>query len=201
MVYWTNPSADKRAGWCIHKTHTVRLTASVTPFRWSPEKNEQLKLERSVSFEQLVVAVEAGALLDILARPNKSRYPKQKVLVVACDGYAYLVPFVEEKEPFFLKTVILSRKATRDDLGQGEQDAKDCPLRIRSDRRLRKRIAEVGCDKSRTVEISRRRASNGIRFDSVSASTRKAGLSSKAGIRAARSVRPGLAESQTRGAD
>lgn len=95
------------------------------PFRWGPETNEQLKLERGVSFEQMVVAVEAGGLLDILAHPNKTKYPSQKVLVVACDGYAYLVPFVEEEDHFFLKTVIPSRKATRDYLGQGEQDAED----------------------------------------------------------------------------
>jgi uncharacterized DUF497 family protein len=95
----------------------------VKPFRWGPEKNEQLKLERGVSFEQMVVAVEAGGLLDILAHPNKAKYPSQRVLVVASDGYAYLVPFVEEDDHFFLKTVIPSRKATRDYLG--EQDAED----------------------------------------------------------------------------
>lgn len=95
------------------------------PFRWGPEKNEQLKLERGVSFEQIVVAVEAGGLLDILAHPNQARYPNQKVLVVASDGYAYLVPFVEEEDHYFLKTVIASRKATRDYLGRGEQDAED----------------------------------------------------------------------------
>ena len=95
------------------------------PFRWGPEKNEQLKLERGVSFEQMVVAVEAGGLLDILAHPNPSKYPKQRVLVVASDGYAYLVPFVEEEDHFFLKTVIPSRRATRDYLDRGEQDAED----------------------------------------------------------------------------
>ena len=94
-------------------------------FRWGPEKNKQLKLERGVSFEQMVVAVEAGGLLDVLAHPNQTKYPKQRVLVVASDGCAYLVPFVEEKDHFFLKTVIPSRKATRDYLGQGEQDAED----------------------------------------------------------------------------
>jgi hypothetical protein len=62
-------------------------------------------------------------LLDILAHPNKAKYPSQRVLVVASDGYAYLVPFVEEDDHFFLKTVIPSRKATRDYLG--EQDAED----------------------------------------------------------------------------
>lgn len=95
------------------------------PFRWGAEKNEQLLLERGVSFEQMVVAVEAGGLLDILAHPNPGKYPKQKLLVVACDGYAYLVPFVEQDDHFFLKTVIPSRKATRDYLNPGEDDAKD----------------------------------------------------------------------------
>jgi len=95
------------------------------PFRWSPEKNEQLKLDRGVSFESVVVAVEAGGLLDILAHPNPARYPGQRVLVVASDGYVYLVPFVEGKDHFFLKTVIPSRKATRDYLGGGEHDAED----------------------------------------------------------------------------
>lgn len=94
-------------------------------FRWGHEKNGQLKLERGVCFEQMVVAVEAGGLLDILAHANKAKYPNQSMLVVASDGYAYLVPFVEEDGHFFLKTVIPSRKATRDYLGQGEQDAED----------------------------------------------------------------------------
>jgi uncharacterized DUF497 family protein len=92
-------------------------------FRWGSEKNDQLMLERGISFEQMVVAVEASGLLDVLAHPNPSKYPNQKVLVVASDGYAYLVPFVEQEDHFFLKTVIPSRKATRDCLNQGEQDA------------------------------------------------------------------------------
>ena len=95
------------------------------PFRWGPEKNDQLVLERGISFEQMVVAIEAGGLLDILAHTNPSKYPRQKVLVVACDGYAYLVPFVEEKDCYFLKTMIPSRKATRDYLKRGGADAKD----------------------------------------------------------------------------
>lgn len=93
------------------------------PFRWSPEKNEQLQLDRGISFENMVVAMESGDLLDILAHPNLAKYPNQKMLVVASDGYAYLVPFVEEDDHFFLKTVIPSRKATRDYLNQGETDA------------------------------------------------------------------------------
>lgn len=93
------------------------------PFRWGPEKNEHLVLERGISFEQMVVAIEAGGLLDVLAHPNPGKYPNQKVLVVASDGYAYLVPFVEQEDHIFLKTVIPSRKATRDYMNQGEDDA------------------------------------------------------------------------------
>lgn len=95
------------------------------PFRWGAEKNQQLKSERGISFEQMLIAIEAGGLLDILAHPNAAKYPRQKTLVVNCDGYAYLLPFVEEADHFFLKTAIPSRKATRDYLNQGEDDAKD----------------------------------------------------------------------------
>lgn len=88
------------------------------PFRCSAEKNEALRIGRGVSFEGIVVAMESGGLLDILAHPNQAKYPRQRVLVVACDNYVYLVPIVEEHDYFFLKTVIPSRKATRDHLQQ-----------------------------------------------------------------------------------
>jgi len=93
-------------------------------FRWSAEKNELLKLSRGVSFESIVIAIEAGGLLDIVEHPNVTKYPNQRVLVVSFDGYVYLAPFVEEPDYFFLKTVIPSRKATRDYLQQGEPNAK-----------------------------------------------------------------------------
>jgi uncharacterized DUF497 family protein len=95
------------------------------PFRWNPEKNETLRVDRGVSFESVVVAIESGGLLDILAHPNPAKYPRQRVLVVALDNYVLLVPFVEEENHFFLKTIIPSRKATRDYLSRGESDAED----------------------------------------------------------------------------
>jgi len=91
-------------------------------FRWSSVKNAWLKRERHLSFEQIVVAIESGGLLDVLAHPNPARYPRQRVLVVADGGYAFLVPFVEEDEYYFPKTIIPSRKARRDYLEQGESD-------------------------------------------------------------------------------
>jgi uncharacterized DUF497 family protein len=84
------------------------------PFRWPPDKNGLLLLERGVSFEDITVAVEAGGLLEILPHQNPRKYPRQKIMVVEVTGYAFLVPFVEEDDHFFLKTIIPSRKATRD---------------------------------------------------------------------------------------
>jgi uncharacterized DUF497 family protein len=92
------------------------------PFRWSAEKNEQLKQTRGLSFERVVVAMEADGLLDILAHPNPAKYPRQRVLVVAFDGYVHLVPFVEEDEYYFLKTIIPSRTAARAYLLKDESD-------------------------------------------------------------------------------
>ena len=57
--------------------------------------------------------IEAGNALDLFPHPNQDRYPGQRVFVVAIEDYAYLVPFVESNEEIFLKTMIPSRKATR----------------------------------------------------------------------------------------
>ena len=86
----------------------------VRTYRWSEKKNEQLKQSRGISFEEVVLAIESGGLLDVLIHPNPRRYPNQKVLAVAVMEYVYLVPYVEEPDSLFLKTVIPSRKATRD---------------------------------------------------------------------------------------
>lgn len=92
------------------------------PFRWDPEKNERLKAGRGISFEEIVLAIEEGGLKDFLVHPNQKRYRGQVVLVVAYRDYVFLVPSVEEAEHYFLKTIIPSRKATRDYLGTEGSD-------------------------------------------------------------------------------
>lgn len=92
------------------------------PFRWDTEKNERLKAGRGISFEEIVLAVEEGGLKDILVHPNQRRYRGQVVLVVVYRAYVFLVPSVEEEEHYFLKTVIPSRKATRDYLEMDDSD-------------------------------------------------------------------------------
>ena len=90
------------------------------PFRWDPDKNELLIQGRGVSFEQVTVAVENGDLLQVVQHPNVTKYPRQKIMIVGIDDYAYLVPFAEELEYLFLKTIIPSRKATRDFIDRKE---------------------------------------------------------------------------------
>ena len=75
-----------------------------------------------MSFEQITVAVEAGGFLEIVLHQNAAKYPRQKIMVVQVAGYAFLVPFVEEEDHFFLKTIIPSRKATRDFIAKESDD-------------------------------------------------------------------------------
>lgn len=82
-------------------------------FSWNEDKNELLKEERQISFEDVVFYIEQGFLLDVLEHPNQEKYQGQKIFVVEIDEYAYLVPFVEDEREIFLKTIIPSRKATR----------------------------------------------------------------------------------------
>ncbi|MBL0350198.1 MAG: BrnT family toxin [Elusimicrobia bacterium] len=86
-------------------------------FSWDPDKNEWLKVHRGVSFEEVVFHIEKDGLLAIAEHHNKAKYPTQQLFVVNIDGYAFLVPFVENEHEIFLKTIIPSRKATRDYLG------------------------------------------------------------------------------------
>jgi uncharacterized DUF497 family protein len=82
-------------------------------FSWNEEKNETLKAERGLSFEEMVFYIDAGFLLDVLENPNQEKYKGQKIFVVQMEEYVYLVPFVENDNEIFLKTIIPSRKATK----------------------------------------------------------------------------------------
>lgn len=82
-------------------------------FSWHPEKNLWLKATRNVSFEEVVIYIEKGNLLDILQHPDQDTYPGQRMMVININDYAYLVPYVELENEIFLITIIPSRKATR----------------------------------------------------------------------------------------
>ncbi|HHJ39271.1 MAG: toxin [Methylothermaceae bacteria B42] len=85
---------------------------------WNTDKNWQLIEERGISFEDVVFYLQQGALMDDIKHPNEEKYPNQRIFVIDIDGYIYLVPYVENTEEIFLKTIIPSRKATRQYLGE-----------------------------------------------------------------------------------
>jgi Protein of unknown function (DUF497). len=80
---------------------------------WNNDKNEKLKKERGISFEDVIYYIENEKLCAILKNKNQTKYPGQKIYVVEISNYVYLVPFVETEREIFLKTIIPSRKATK----------------------------------------------------------------------------------------
>lgn len=87
-------------------------------YTWNEEKNQRLKIERGISFEQVLVHIAAGNLLDIIEHPHPEKYKGQRIFIVKMRDYAWLVPFVESENEIFLKTIIPSRKATKKYLGR-----------------------------------------------------------------------------------
>ncbi|MFP4486518.1 MAG: toxin [Campylobacterales bacterium] len=83
--------------------------------RYSLEKNELLKSQRDVSFEDVILALESGKLLDDIEHPNKEKYPNQNIFIILIEikDYVYLVPYVGDDTSIFLKTIIPSRQMNK----------------------------------------------------------------------------------------
>lgn len=77
--------------------------------RWDIVKNEWLKSERGVSFEEVMACIENEQVLAIIENPSR-KHEKQTAFVISINNYIYYVPFVEDSEGVFLKTIIPSRK-------------------------------------------------------------------------------------------
>ncbi len=92
-------------------------------YEWSPEKNEWLKKERNISFEEIIFHLSEGDVWKIAEHPDQKNYPQQQIYFVIVKDYIYLVPYVISKEYIFLKTIIPSRKATK--LYRDEQGIKN----------------------------------------------------------------------------
>ena len=93
-------------------------------FDWNLGKNEELKAQRKISFEDIVFSISRDGLMDILEHPDQQRYPGQRIFIVNVDDYAYIVPFIEDKKTIFLKTIIPSRKMTKKYLGGRRREKK-----------------------------------------------------------------------------
>lgn len=82
-------------------------------YSWSSEKNKKLIEERGISFEDIILNIELGNVIEIYDHPNQDKYPGQMILAIEVEDYVYLVPFIEGEAEIFLKTIIPSRKATK----------------------------------------------------------------------------------------
>ena len=91
-------------------------------FARNNEKSESLKRQPGVSFEDIVFHIQREDLLDVLEHLNQQRYPGQRIFILNMDDYVLLVPFVESSTEIFLKTIILSRKATNTHIRRRDED-------------------------------------------------------------------------------
>jgi uncharacterized DUF497 family protein len=107
---------------CAYRAHVVLRCELVKYFDWDDAKNARLRKERGIGFEDVVFHIERGDLLDILEHPNPDRYAGQRIFVVRREEYVYLVPFFEYEHAVFLTTIIPSRKATKEYLGEENGD-------------------------------------------------------------------------------
>lgn len=88
-------------------------------FDWSDEKDAKLRSERGIGFQDVIFAIEQGDILAVANHPNAAKYPNQKIIYVRIEDYVYLVPYLEDGEALFLKTIIPSRKAIKQFLKGG----------------------------------------------------------------------------------
>jgi uncharacterized DUF497 family protein len=90
-------------------------------YEWDPQKNEWLKKERNISFEQVIFHLSQGDVWKIGDHPDQKKYPGQRIYFVIIEKYIYLVPHIYEAEYIFLKTIIPHRKATKEYLSEQKE--------------------------------------------------------------------------------
>lgn len=86
---------------------------------WDVGKNDTLKVERGISFEEAVNAIFEGRVFGTADHPNQKKYPGQQMFILEIHDYAHVVPYVEDEEKIFLKTIFPSRKYTRHFIEKG----------------------------------------------------------------------------------
>ena len=72
---------------------------------WNEEKNEWLKKERGLNFELVAQVIADNGIITIIPHHNQNKYPNQRIFILDIYGYVCCVPFVEDEEKIFLKTI------------------------------------------------------------------------------------------------
>ncbi len=108
---------------CIDIRHTWTYLCNMT-YNWNDKKNEILKEQRNISFEEIILCISEGIVVKVLKHPNEEKYGNQKNYLINYNDYIYVVPFVENKEDkeIFLKTIYPSREYTKKLLKNGGKE-------------------------------------------------------------------------------
>lgn len=82
---------------------------------YNKTKNLILKETRGISFDDILVLISKGGVLDDKKHHNPQKHPNQKVLVVKTENYTYAVPYVvdDKRKIVFLKTAYPSHELTK----------------------------------------------------------------------------------------
>ena len=91
----------------------VNMLFKKSQYLFDIEKNNKLKKERGINFDDAILAIAEGRVLDIKKHPNEDKYPEQFIAILQIEKYAYQLPFSIKNEFIILKTVYASRKATK----------------------------------------------------------------------------------------
>ncbi len=94
------------------------MQGGMRPIEWDSKKNEWLIKHRGVSFELCATMIREDKIISVIG--NHPPYEHQKIFILDIDGYAYMVPYVEDDEKYFLKTIFPSRDATKKYLPDNE---------------------------------------------------------------------------------
>jgi uncharacterized DUF497 family protein len=81
---------------------------------WDETKNQLLKLNRDICFEDILDKIELGEIIARKVHPNQEKYPHQQIFVFDINNYMCYVPFVENDNEILLKTIIFSRKLNKE---------------------------------------------------------------------------------------
>lgn len=103
----------------VDKRYNFQYNIAMKRFKWDELNNVQLQETRGISFEEILEDIKNDQVIEKTEHPNQFRYPNQKVFIINHNNYCYIVPFVEDEDVYFLKTIIPSRKATKKFLKNG----------------------------------------------------------------------------------
>jgi hypothetical protein len=91
-------------------------------FDWDPDKNDWLRRNRNITFEEIALLLASGLVWKVTKHLNTKKFPNQHVFLVPVNDYIYFVPSVIEGDVIFLKTAFLHRQSTKMYLEEKQKD-------------------------------------------------------------------------------